>query len=185
MDTERLHLASRALIAGAGGAMQITNLNKALFYFDLVCLRDEGASYTGANYVALDHGPVVDNYRTVLVERLARSGFVEVTEQPIFQYTSTTLRNVGVVPDLGSEVRNARARQVGELAGGRRAVEMSELSHRNLGWRAAIRAGEGTRIHLVVAMQQLIEADPWFDEELGADEAAAVHSRIHEEFLPL
>lgn len=53
MDPERIGTAARALIAGAGGAMQITNLNKALFYFDLVCLRDEGATYTGANYVAL------------------------------------------------------------------------------------------------------------------------------------
>lgn len=106
--------------------MQITNLNKALFYFDLVCLRDEGAAYTGSTFVALEHGPVVDRYRSVLVEGLAKTGRVEVDEQPIFQYVSTTLRNIGVVPDLGTEERNTAARKVGELAGGRRAVEMSE-----------------------------------------------------------
>jgi hypothetical protein len=185
MHSEHLLLASRALIAAAGGAIQITNLNKALFYFDLVCLRDEGEAYTGANYVALEHGPVVDHYRSVLVEGLAKSGFVEVSDQPIFQYTSTTLRNLGVVPDLGSEVRNAVAQLVGGLAGGRRAVEMSELSHRNLAWRAAIRAGEGTRIDLLVAMQQIVDHDEWFGRDLDADEQVLVAARIHEEFLPL
>ena len=185
MNAERLYLASRALIAAAGGAMQITNLNKALFYFDLVCLRDEGATYTGVQYVALEHGPVVNNYRAVLVEGLANTGFVEASDQPIFQYVSTTLRNVGVVPDLGSEARNAAAHHIGELAGGRRAVEMSELSHRNLGWRAAIRAGEGTGIQLPVAMQQIVESDAWFSRDLDGEEHAAIAARVREEFLPL
>lgn len=117
---------------------------------------------------------MVDQYRAVVIEGLRRSGQVEVSTQPVFGYDSTTLRNLGVVPDLGSDTRNAAARAVGELAGGRRAVEMSELSHRNLGWRAAIRAGEGTRIHLPVAMQQIVDPDEWFDQELDAAEQAAV-----------
>jgi len=184
MDAEQLHLASRALIAAAGGAMQITNLNKALFYFDLICLRDEGAAYTGAHYVAIEHGPVVNDYRRVVVEGLKRTRLVEVSEERFYQHVSTTLRNIGVDPDLGSDARNAAARRVGELAGGRRAVEMSELSHHNLGWRAAFQAGAGSRIHLAVAMQQIVESDEWLSAELDAEERAFVQ-RPHEEFMPL
>jgi hypothetical protein len=183
MDTGRLHLASRALIAAGGGAMQITNLNKALFYFDLACLRDEGVTYTGVAYVALEHGPVVDQYRTALVEGLARTGFVEVTEATMFQYVSTTLRNVGVVPDLGSEARNARAAQIGALAGGRRAVELSELSHHNLGWRAAIRVREGAPISMPVAMQQIVDSDDWLVRDLDGEERIRVDAA--HEFLQM
>lgn len=188
MDLERLHLASRALIAGGGGALQITNLNKALFYFDLVCLRDEGETYTGAQFVALERGPVVNLYKTVLVEALAKSSHVQVEEIRVMQHSSVTLRNVGVVPDLGSERRNRLARRVGGYLGGRLAVEVSEYSHENLGWRAAYRAGSGTVIQPFVAMQQLVEADDWLDRDLEAEEIRLLAARADSaraELLPL
>src|SRR4051812_10790778 len=57
--------------------LKIVVLNKALFYLDLLALRDLGETVTGQEYVALPQGPVLDNYRTTLVNALTASGYAE------------------------------------------------------------------------------------------------------------
>ena len=67
----RLVEAAAVLLEGAPHhALNVTNLNKALFYLDLVALRDRGDTITRTTYLALTQGPVVAKYPTRLVQAL-------------------------------------------------------------------------------------------------------------------
>lgn len=150
VDRERLIDAVVAVLTAAGGELQIVNLNKALFYFDLVALRDTGRTYTGANYVALKNGPAVDG---VLVDELVKRGIVDQIEERVVLRKGAPLRHLD------------RAVAAGTWASG--------TSDRNPGWAAARRVGDGARINLVLAMQQIVDDDPWVDAPLSDAEREA------------
>lgn len=168
MLNERLIDAAIAVLEGAGGRLDITNLNKSLFYFDLVMLRDVGATFTKAEYVALPRGPVVQDYRTDLVEALVRGGFAtqgnDGMAKPVVLKDERPHRfatdHVSVI-DV--------ARKMGAKAKTRTATQLSEYSHENLGWKRAITRGNGTPINMLLAMQQIAEVDPWLSEKKWTD----------------
>jgi hypothetical protein len=64
----------------------------------------------------------------------------------------------------------ARAAEVSSFVARKTASQISDLSHDNPGWRLAFDKGQGReqraeRINMLVAMQQIVEHDPWLDAE--------------------
>jgi hypothetical protein len=59
--------AAACVLELAGRTLPITVLNRALFYLEADALLEKGEALTGAKYVALHHGPVVESYATELV----------------------------------------------------------------------------------------------------------------------
>jgi uncharacterized phage-associated protein len=163
--------AAAVLLEHAGGQLLTTNLNKALFYFDLHCLLETGKRATDAIYVALRHGPVVESYSTKLIDALEKVNIaMHDDEDP--NYKPIVLLHPVEVRRL-NETQVALAKHVAEWAKSKTATQLSDYSHDNLGWKAAFERIEGTPINLHLAMQQLADADPWLDESLTADEEAA------------
>lgn len=183
---DKLKCAALLLLNYGGGSMQRTNLNKALFYFDLCWMLDRGETFTGATYVAITHGPVVDRYRERLIPLLLSTGLVverEVYHRPGVVAKPLTL--CGTVPAPDDEHLELVARHVADWVSSRNAVDLSELSHANLGWKTAIEFGNGTPIDMMLALDQLAEPDPWLDEPLTPEEQKRINERLAGEFVRL
>src|SRR5262245_21678262 len=74
---DRLIEATVALLASAPGRrMQVTNINKGLFYLDLAALRDTGQTITKNVYLALKQGPIMHRYQDLLVKDLSAAGLL-------------------------------------------------------------------------------------------------------------
>lgn len=146
--------------------MQITNLNKALFYFDLVCLRDRGETYTKTPFVALPYGPVVQNYKAELLEKLVADGRVRSVEEDGGWYVSKRLE---LADDehhtFGDDYLDRKAGEVAKALGTDRATEVSRLSHENLAWKVAIKAGSGTPMDMRLALHQVLDDDEWMSRD--------------------
>lgn len=167
MSTDRLIEAAVAVLSGAGGELQTVNLNKALFYFDLAMLRDMGRTYTGTAYVALKRGPVVNDYKVALVRALEQRQLAEQTVAGLAK--PIVLRDGALVRRVDIDVL-AAATQAGEWAKKHSAEFLSDYSHGNPGWEIAHAKGEGTRINMVLAMQQVVDVDPWMESAFTGDE---------------
>lgn len=170
--------------------LKMTVLNKALFYLDLVCLRDLGETFTQNTYVALPEGPVVAKYEKRLVEALESHGLARVEADPISGARPVVLTaepelvyaNEYVV-DKAAEIARSRL-----LAS---ASDASALSHKNPGWQLAWSAGLGSGaggqakpIDLLVAMQQVVDDDPWLHEALSQEEERAFMEAESEPGIP-
>lgn len=178
MNRERLQRAARVLIGRVPQrSIQLTNLNKALFYFDLVCLRDHGNTYTGATYVALQHGPVVQNYKSELTEKLTADGRVRLVLEDTWGHPSKRLALVGEPEDLGDADLDAAAARVAERLGTDRATEVSRLSHENLAWLVAHGRGKGTKMDMRLAMHQVMDDDDWMSADLTTEERRDLERR--------
>lgn len=178
---ERLIEAAVALLDGAPGRrMQITNLNKALFYLDLVALRDTGKTITDNVYLAFERGPVMDGYKEKLIGALEKAGLarqdIDGMSEPVV--LTGSLPSYHYMDDYLREKAGEVARKVASVTAGRISIE----SHKNWGWKFADarqkKNGSGTpqRINMFIAMQQLCDKDPWLaeppDEEVNAAFAA-------------
>lgn len=181
----KLMHAAQLLLEYSGGSMQRTNLNKALFYLDVLWFRDHGETLTGASYVAIDHGPVVDNYRTELIGPLLESGTVaenRVEYGPGMTAMPLALCTVPAPPE--DEHLELLARRVADFASGRTAVDLSAVSHENPGWRAAIARGKGTTINMMLAIQQMEPEDPWLTEPLTEADTERLARLLQAEPVP-
>ncbi len=69
--------AAAILRCAPNNELNIVVLNKALFYVDLVSLRDYGNTLTENTYIALENGPVVAKYQQRLVKPLAEARIAE------------------------------------------------------------------------------------------------------------
>jgi hypothetical protein len=170
--------------------LKIVVLNKALFYLDLVALRDLGETVTGQEYVALPQGPVVDNYRTVLVGALTEAGLAEqlhVQSWPDGHLAKPirARKTLDVFEHLSaSELRVAE--KVGASFNAFGSVAVSDLSHHNPGWIIARKnhmdGQPAPRINMLIALQQLHEDDDeddaWLTAPLDA-ETRAICDRAH------
>jgi hypothetical protein len=178
-DTRRESLieAAARLLQAAGGSLPITTLNKALFYLDLFALRDLGQTVTRATFVALPAGPVVAKYEARLVRALEEAGLAQQDEsedggaKPVCLLASPTTKAL-------SDEATALAARIGAWASRRSAGGLSDLSHLNAGWRFAWDRGLGAKkpalpINMSIAMQQVLDIDPWMDESPDAEAAAA------------
>jgi len=181
---ERLVEAAALILKGAGGSLNITPLNKALFYLDLRSLLETGSTATGASYIALKQGPVVAKYPERLVGALEKAGLAIQSDE---EDGSKPLSLVQEPP----EPRFLDAEQVRLVEGIARwakekgASWLSNFSHENIGWMLAWQEGLGSgrpakSINLHLAMQQLAEDDAWLTDELS-DRERAVFARADQE----
>ncbi len=70
----------------------------------------------------------------------------------------------------GVDPRSASSTRIGRWAKKESASALSDYSHKNIGWQLAWAAGLGQshpaqKVDLHIAMQQIMERDPWLDEE--------------------
>jgi len=155
--------------------MNAVTLNKSLFYLDLACLRDFGEPLTQNTFVALDFGPVVAKYRRRVFKPLEVNGLAAQLDEwdgskPLqLQQTLSQL-------DFLDGQRRELAEQVGAFFGNLSSSKASDYSHENPGWEVAytrgLRAGNPAQpIDLLIAMQQILEDDPWLHEPHNLDEA--------------
>lgn len=188
--TKLLEAAMAVLQAAPAGQLNIVVLNKALFYLDLLALRDLGRLVTDQTYVALPNGPVVDQYKDVLIAPLKEAHLAEQLLDGGMAKPLRVLRSLEVYTALtASEARIASV--IGAGFNSFTSITVSSYSHDNPGWIAARRhAVDGRpapRIDMRLALQQLVDddVDSWIDDPLddstrAACEAAATAVRVWE-----
>jgi len=159
-----IEVASAVLHAAPGHSLNAVVLNKVLFYIDLATLRDRGETLTQNPYVALQNGPVIAKYQNRLIDRLNELGIARQISQwdgskPIVlevfptQFQFLNSEDMIKVSDVTSFFADSTSRIA------------SEFSHRNPGWQLAWnqyqRDGKPVAVNMRIALQQIIEADPW------------------------
>lgn len=171
--------AAHALDAARNQQMKIVILNKTLFFADLFALRDLGHLITGSKYVALKMGPVVANYDRKIVKKMRKLGLAEQLSLGM----AKPLKLTGDVPSgvLGDEEVDY-VRAVAEKLAGKRSADVSEFSHENVAWRLAYEAGQARGeqacvVNLHLALQQIVDADPWLNQDDDAQAREAL-SRV-------
>jgi len=172
---ERLIEAACALLdAAPSKRLKTTNLNKALFYLDLIALRDYGATITGCEYRAFENGPVVNRYKEALIDELVGRNLAKQDEEGMSKplVLQTCISSFRYIDDEQRECAANIARHIGGID----ARKASDLSHKNPGWREARRRGDCATIDMFLAMQQVMDKDPWLDESLTPDELEALSS---------
>lgn len=176
-ETKRQRLieaAAVALRAAPGRSLGRVQLNKALFYADLVALLELGRPITGAKYVAIEAGPVVSDYKRTLLKRLVKSNVAEVDGLADDGMTKpVVLKDEPHYSLLDKDEREILTRY-GHLASQFTASALSDISHENPGWKLAWDTGrgggDGVRvINMRIALQQLVDDDTWLTAP--ADEA--------------
>jgi len=117
-----------------GGQLK-TKLNKLLFYADFKHFKEYSVSITGARYIHLPHGPVLDNYE-YLFAGLIHSGEVEVDEVVRFQYQGENVTSARE-PDLPLfEVGELKIlAEVKEFFHNFTATQIRDFSHGERGYR--------------------------------------------------
>lgn len=173
-----IEAASAALNAAPNRRLNAVVLNKVLFYFDLATLRDRGSTITNNTYIGIQQGPVVAKYPQRLIGQLEARGIgkqisewdgskpvlLETTPEHFHYLDCDALVLLSSVVSFFSSMTSRQA---------------SDYSHENSGWQLAWnefrRTGRPCAINLHIAMQQIVEEDPWLDLPLmSADEALAL-----------
>lgn len=171
-----IEAASAILHAAPNRCLNAVVLNKVLFYLDLAVLRDRGQTVTQNPYIALQNGPVIAKYPQRLIAPLEDKGIAKQISlwdgaKPIFlencpqhfEFLDSDL--MILVSDVTAFFGDVTSR----LA--------SEYSHRNTGWQLAwnqyLRDGRPTAVNMRIAMQQIVETDPWMDVPVSDDDFLA------------
>jgi len=164
-----LNVAIAALAVAPNRCLNITVLNKALFYIDLYSLRDFGKTITGSTYIALKMGPVVAKYPKKLVFALETAHLAH-QEVSLDDDSKPIILNEGVVANSFNTETHALIVQVtqGMLSQLETSTKCSEYSHENIGWLIAWNEGGAKNlsprpIDMNIALQQIVEADSWID----------------------
>lgn len=155
----RLRDAAIAALRGGGGELNIVLLVKALFFADLLALRDLGAPMTRTAYMGLAQGPVLAKYRQRLVAPLVNANLA--VEKRVGHAKPLALTAVGEseAPALLTAREVARARATGEFFGNMTSTDASHYSHLNPGWiaaeakRLASPNGKVSQINMMLALQ--------------------------------
>lgn len=176
---ERLCEATMAILQDVpAGTLNIVLVNKALFYADLYCLREEGDTITGSTYLGLPQGPVVASYERRIVEALAKRGWATQIEQGASKPLKVE-RPQAAFPELTQQHRKiltSIAKQIYTFT----SSNASDLSHQNPAWKKAFREGleagkPAAKLNMVLALQQLpMDDDPWLRAPFTSEEQAAV-----------
>lgn len=177
---ERLMEAAAAVLnAAPTHRLNVVVLNKVLFYLDLASLRDRAATITGNTYLGIQQGPVVAKYPKRLISQLESRGIAkQISEwdgsKPVLLETSPSHIQFldADAMTLVSAVTNWFAPKT--------SAQASEYSHENPGWQLAWsefrRTGKPCQINMRIAMQQIIEDDPWMDMPLLNGDDALVEA---------
>ena len=137
-----------------------TKLNKCLFYADFLAYRALGSSITGAEYLALEHGPAPRQFVSER-EAMVRDNKIAI-QQRARQQRVIALRE----PDLGgfSGAEIAIVDQVIDALRTLDAGDVSEISHAFLGWKAAKAESDATGKHVVIPYSTALVSNEPLDE---------------------
>lgn len=186
VNKQNMLYAARLLLEYAGGRLPRLNLMKGLFYLDLEWLLEKGETFTGATWVALENGPVVEDYKVQLVRPLLDAADVEerkVVSAPFAGVPKVlVLREPPVQPE--DEHLELVARRVATFVSDPD-VDISAYTHENPAWIEAYRAGPGTRIDMVLAMLQVQDEDPWLNEPFTEEERSRIDQGLTKAGVPL
>lgn len=175
-NNERLLETCMAILqATSNQKLGITLLNKSLFYADLIALQELGHTLTDSKYLAFERGPIVADYKQVVVAALTDAGWA-VQESgsgmekpvrvvaPLRQCQHLTQREIEIATNIAKALESKAAWAV------------SLFSHENPGWQAARARGNAKPINMLVALQQLAEEDddPWLSEPADEEVRAAL-----------
>jgi len=167
--SRQIQAAAALLDAAQNHKFNAITFNKAMFYADLVALRDLGKTISGSSYTAAPQGPLLTNYRE-LVAALEQKGIaeqiVEDDKEPIVAL------DTAAVPPLPEE-ELLIVKNVGQKVSMWTSGKASDISHENPGWILGQKMPL-KRINLLVAMQQIVEDDPWISEPCTPEELEAV-----------
>ncbi|MDZ4848413.1 MAG: Panacea domain-containing protein [Pirellulaceae bacterium] len=168
-----LEAACAALHAAPNRSLNAVVLNKVLFYLDLASLRDRGETITHNAYIALQNGPVVARYQQRLINLLDEKGLARQISQwdgskPI------VLENCPAHFEfLDSDAMITISDVTGFFADATSRIA-SDFSHKNPGWQLAwnhyLREGNAAAVNMRIAMQQIVESDPWMQVPLSGDD---------------
>jgi uncharacterized phage-associated protein len=186
----RLAETAAFLLAEAGGALPIVSVNKGLFYSDLRALRDLGHQITEAKYIALKAGPVVCAYERHVIDALERTGIAQQEEledgsKPLYLITD-------FAPKALTADEQEIVRAIAKWAKSESPTELSNFSHKTPAWQKAWNsacAGKALNrdIDMMLALQQIVEADPWLDVAPSSEERSlfvAAHASDAAEAVP-
>lgn len=170
----RIEAAVALLQSAPGQRMQITNLNKALFYLDLAALRDTGRTITGNRYLALPQGPVFDGYKDQLIPDLIDEGLARQDDEGMAQPVVLTRKLDSFHYHFLDDHLRSLAARVAPAVAAETAASISDISHKNPGWRLAYAQGHQRgyppcAINMFIAMQQIASDDPWLTEPAETD----------------
>lgn len=125
----------------------VTSLLKMLWYADYEHYRQHLSTITGATYVALPNGPVLDNYKEILNE-LEASGLIERNqvevpgcEYPKEEHLAIAEPDIGVLSNSDREILDTVIERHGD-SGGRTLIERT---HREGPWQLIYDAAEPGR----------------------------------------
>lgn len=168
-----IEAASAVLNAAPNRRLNAVVLNKALFYLDLAALRDRGATITGNAFLGLQQGPVVAKYPQRLIGDLESRGIARQASEWDGSKPIQLEAAPGQVQFLDAEAL-ALVGAVTSFFASATSRQASDFSHDNPGWQLAWeesrRTGRPGVINMRVAMQQIIEDDPWMDAPLVSDD---------------
>ena len=160
----RLKEAALAVLQGSGGSLNIVLTNKALFFADLVALRDLGGTITKSTYIALEHGPVVAKYLKRLIDALQRTGLARSVSVGDARPLVLTASGREFQRHVLLEEEWNIAHKIGDIFSGATSTFASRFSHDNPGWRIAnlqrIEKGIPQPIDMLVALQDDRLYDP-------------------------
>lgn len=129
-----------------------TKLMKELFYIDFLYYKNYGSSLTGMSYVKLPHGPVPDNYETLL-EILNDNNFIEITSTLKGNYEENTIVSVNKDINLSKEEKKIINEIVNYFAS-YTGSQIADYSHQENAWK-------------LPEFNKLISYEYAFDIELG------------------
>ncbi len=133
LNIEKIDNSILFLCSGSGELK--TKLNKLLFYADFLHYKEYGASITGARYIHLPYGPVLDNYEFYFASLIHEDGSIQVIEKKFRDYIGEVLTSNNQ-PDIGvfspSELRILA--KVKEHFQEYSATSISEKAHQEIGY---------------------------------------------------
>ena len=132
-DLSRLKLAIQYFCKGG---CQKTNLNKLLFYADFKSCKQLGTSITGARYVRIDYGPVIDDFNYYFAS-LVEEGLLELEE--VLYPNGFMAEKFIAKSEPNLEVLNEKEREILQFIrrslGGYSAKDIADLSHRETAYK--------------------------------------------------
>lgn len=130
MKNDRLANAVVYLLRGCPDA-GLTKLLKLIYFADYHHYRDHLSTITGSDYVALERGPVMDNYKEKL-ESLEARGILSTREVKVFGHELPKKEYLPLMEpntDLFSESELATLEEVVRKYGSLTGVALSNLTH--------------------------------------------------------
>jgi uncharacterized phage-associated protein len=142
-----------------------TKLNKQLFFCDFLAFQQLGQPITGAEYMALDYGPVPRRMLPTRAQMLLDGDII--IETRAFQKRIVALRTADLSQFSSEEIHLVK--DVVEQLRESSADEVSELSHRFIGWKAAIAEGQAKGENIAIPYGTVFVSRPTLTEEENAE----------------